>query len=93
MKIVDDETLKVHDFGYVDGYAFADTLLEGVLFQIVIENGEAVCLGPHTDFSPYMKQFTKEQIDAWSARALDIAVNEGDGLMDFEGQRYLIISR
>lgn len=92
MKIVDDETLATVGVGYVDGYAFADTLLEGVLFEIVIEDGEAVCRSFHMDSRPYMERFTKEQITAWCARALEVA-HEGDAMMDFEGQRYLIFSQ
>lgn len=90
--IVDGATEKPIDpqIGYVDGYSFADTLLEGVMFAIVVEDGELVCKGPNADYNEYMKKFVPEQIEKWNKQALETAI-EMKELHSVDGKTDLFI--
>ena len=79
MKIVDQDGNEI-PVAYIDGYSFADTLLEGVLFEISVRGDQLVCDRNHPSFDAYMSKFVAEQRAKWQAEALQVAL-EGDQLV------------
>jgi hypothetical protein len=81
-----DRTICLEDGGawseqiaYVDGYGFADTLLEGVMFRIEVQrSGDATSLVCNsTDSEDYMSRFTADQQSKWRQEALDVFITDG----------------
>jgi hypothetical protein len=71
--------------GYVDGYLFADRLLEGVKFKITLdENGEPICDGVDESHRAYCEKFSEMQIQAWAIGALEMidCMTTKDGQID-----------
>lgn len=89
--ILDGETEQPVDpqVGYVDGYVFADRILEDVLFEIKLdETGEVICTGVVPSAQDYCKQFSKKQMTEWRAEAVQAAE---DSLTTLAGDRDLYI--
>lgn len=90
-RIVDAETMQLVEpqAGYVDGYSFGDRLLEGVMFEITIVDGEAKCLGVVESAKAYCAKFSKKQMAEWCAEAVELAVE--DYLTSLDGQTDLMV--
>lgn len=71
-QIVNADTGEPVDAGYVDGYLFADRLLEGVMFEITLDdNGEPQCNGVVESDREYCDRFSDDQMSEWCRDALD----------------------
>jgi hypothetical protein len=89
--IIDAETEEAVDpqVGYVDGYHFGDRLLEGVMFEITLdENRELQCKGVVNSAQSYVKKFSKKQMTEWCKSAVEMALE--DSLVTLDGRRDLI---
>jgi hypothetical protein len=73
-KIICDECGKRLLFVYVDGYAFGDRLLEGVLFKVQFLSDGWKCIGVEKESEQYMKQLDWNH---WKSECEDYCVNEG----------------
>jgi hypothetical protein len=68
---------------YVDGYAFEERLLEGVMFKVerfALGRGhQLVCHGVRADAEPYMLKFNRRQKERWYREAVKcLAEYDGD---------------
>lgn len=72
---------------YLDGYYFADRLLEGVLFKCVIENDKVKVIGPAKENDPYFKKLNRE---TFLQRAQEFA-EKTDSFCDLSGKKEIWI--
>ena len=81
-KVSENDILFETDCGWVDGYAFGDRLLDGVMFKITIQNGKLVAeVDKRAQY--YFAQLNQ---DMWLKAAAEFAyqqdifyTNSGDG--------------
>lgn len=89
MRIIDSETGEpvYPQIGYVDGYTFGDTLLEGCMFEIAIQDGKPICENVASQDDEWISQFSTKQIESWCKEALEAAqdsMTDLSGMVDLE---------
>lgn len=70
----------------LDGYGFGDRQLEGVMFRILIVEGQITCPGVHADHEDYMVQFSVDQRAKWANSAVEDCHSLGDNLQTEDGE-------